>query len=548
MGAKSVRFIDYYEGGIEKEDILPDCSQYDFLALRNSGYEDYIALSFYGRKVTYKEMHICIDEYARALYSRGIRQDVKVGLCLLNTPESVYTLYALIKLGAVIVGLSPLNNVFKMRKDIELSQPQTIIFSEPLQELIIGACPGIEIESIFYIPVQVSTDTKSNMSSQYCNLPELVKKKAGSYVKYGEYVPNSVSDILFTGGSTGVHKGVDLTGNGLNCVVKALDHVLVLKPGMIHLGNIPMIHMAFGRLVLHYALCNNLEYALTLDALPNKFYDELVRTKANGAMGGPIHWESLISNTNVKEGSLTHLMQALSGGEHFKPESRTAANEALKFAGCSVGIGDGLGLTEMWAPTHVCMYGKNTPGTIGYPIPFLSAKIIDPKTFDEVETGKEGLLLVSGPGMMLGYHNNEDETRKVFIYDSDGTKWYNTGDLAVKKNNSEFSYIGRKKRNFVCGVDNIYPEQIESLLLQIDSIVEAAVTKVPDKKKQYLPKYHIYLKNKDCNTNELEKTIHELVSTTLGESACPGYIEYRLSPLPRTDNGKVDVTLLERDS
>ena len=70
----------------------------------------------------------------------------------------------------------------------------------------------------------------------------------------------------------------------------------------------------------------------------------------------------------------------------FKPQKLKEANKALEYAGCITPIGNGLGLTEMWAPTHVCLGGKNTPGTIGYPIPFVNSKIADPKTFEYTVT------------------------------------------------------------------------------------------------------------------------------------------------------------------
>lgn len=547
MGNKTAKFIDYYDANIEKEDVLPDESQYDFLLHRNYGYMDHIALSFYNRRITYGELHQKIDEYARTLFSLGIHQGDKVGVCLLNTPEGVFTLYGLIKLGAIVVGLSPLNNVYKMRIDLGISRPKAVIVSEPLFFLLDEAIDTKETTSLYTLPI-ITEDGghKVTAKSKKGDLVALVEKEKFHEVEYGVYKSNAITDILFTGGSTGIHKGVDLIGNGLNCVVKALDHVLILEPGMIHLGNIPMAHMAFGRLVLHYALCKNLEYALTLDMLPNKFLDEIIRTRANGAMGGPVHWEALIDDKRLETSDLSFLIQALSGGEQFKTENRIAANNALKSAGCRVGIGDGLGLTETWAPTHVCMDGKNTPGTIGYPIPFVSAIIVDSHTFQMLPNGNEGLLLISGPGVMSQYHENEEETRKAFFFDVNGVKWYNTGDIAIRKNNGEFVYIGRKKRNFVCGVDNIYPEQIESILIKMDEIVEAAVTKVPDQKKQYLPKYHLFVKNDSCNKEALEKRIYELVSSTLGESACPGYIEYTAGPLPRTDNGKINFSLLEK--
>lgn len=123
-----------------------------------------------------------------------------------------------------------------------------------------------------------------------------------------------------------------------------------------------------------------------------------------------------------------------------------------------------------------------------------------------------------------------------------------TGDIARRAgiDNNEYEYVGRQKRNFVCGVDNIYPEQIEEILLQIPNIREVIVTKIPDDKFQYLPKYHISVFSMEFDQKELESNINELICSTLGQSAAPGYIEYTNEPLPRTDNGKLNATLLKQ--
>lgn len=559
MENNTIKYKNYYTGE-EKETKLPNDTKYNFLLERNNKYMNYTALSFGKKKITYEEMHEKIELYAKSLHKYGIHKGDKVAVCVVNTIESIYLLYALDKIGATVIGLSPLNNEYKMKRDLEMTNPKFVITVDMMYSKIKSSENLLDFSTIIYSPIeslnnpflktvynvkQIHDKNRTFFSNN--ELKKIIKTGENSVYNPCGYDKGFVSDIMFTGGSSGIHKGVQLNGNGLNCVVKALDDVLLLEPGMTHLGNIPFGHMAFGRLVLHYALCNNLEYALTLKMLPNDFYDEMVRTEAHGAMGGPIHWESLINNSNIKKGSLSNLIQPLSGGELFKPEKRKMANEVLKNAGCNYVIGDGLGLTEMWAPTHVCVGGKNTPGTIGYPIPFVNTKIVNPYDFSEVEPGETGLLLVNGPGMMIGYHNNDEENKKVFITDENNTKWYNTGDLAKQslEVSNEYIYIGRKKRNFVCGVDNIYPEQIESLLLELPEIREVVITKIPDEEKQYLPKYHISLNSEVCDTKSLELKIEKLISNTLGESALPGYIEYSYKPLPRTDNGKLNATLLE---
>lgn len=543
---KTVKFMDMYTKK-ECTETLPDESRCRFLERRNEKYMNYTALSFGNRKITYEELHTKIDEYAKALYKAGIRPEEKVAINVLNTPEAVYLLYALDKIGCTVVGLSPLNNEYKMQRDLELTRPNRIISTDIIYGKAKSAVDSLEISPILF-PIDVSAPIVSEVPiGDNCNLLKIVEKAENMDSEINNYNPEKTTDILFTGGSTGVHKGVELTGNGLNCVVQALDHVFYLKPGMTQLGNVPFGHMAFGRLVLHYALANNLDYALTLKMTPQDFLEEMIRTEAHGATGGPIHWESLIGNPQLQKGCLSNLIQATSGGEYFKPIKRELANDAIHYGGSETSIGDALGLTEMWAPTHVCVGGRNTPGTIGYAIPYVVSKIVD-ENFCEVESGKFGTLLIKGPGMMKGYYNNEEETNKAFWIDDKGDRWYNTGDIARRagEDNNEYEYVGRQKRNFVCGVDNIYPEQIEELLLQISNIREVVVTKIPDDKFQYLPKYHISVHSMEFDQKELESNINELICSTLGQSAAPGYIEYTSEPLPRTDNGKLNAALLEQ--
>jgi acyl-coenzyme A synthetase/AMP-(fatty) acid ligase len=85
------------------------------------------------------------------------------------------------------------------------------------------------------------------------------------------------------------------------------------------------------------------------------------------------------------------------------------------------------------------------------------------------------------------------------------------------------------------------------MLSGLPEIKQIAVTKIPDELEQNLPKYHIVLSSSECDIHELENKIYNLISSTLGESAAPGYIEYHEEPLPRTDNGKLNVTLLEKE-
>lgn len=538
-------------------------SKYNYMLEKNKKYMNYTALTFGDRKITYEEMHDRIEKYVRMLYSKGVRNGDIIGVCALNTPESVYLLYALDIIGAVVVGYSPLDNKEKIKKDIELTKPKMVISVDMCYSNFKEFENALNFSTILYSPVESAQDMKLKIGykllqlkqgnfklDKESNLRSLLKKNYSNieYVK-APYVEDRLTDIMFTGGSTGVHKGVDLAGNGLNSVVEGMNSIFPAEAGMVHLGNIPIGHMVYGRMIMHYALSNNMEFALTLKALPKDFYDELVRTHATAAVGGPPHWVSLIEqqgdifvpSSKLKKNSLSELHYATSGGEAKKATTDKAINEALKFCGSDAKLGDGLGATETWASMMINNARVHNQGTIGEPISTIDIKLVNPETGKIVKKGEKGLLYVSGPSVMLGYHNNPEETEKVISYDENGKKWINIGDYLQELETGEYKYVGRQKRNFVSGIENIYPEELENLLLTLPEVREAVITAIPDEMVQYIPRYHISLYDENIDYKEFEEKLMLLVSSKLSDNWLPGSIQYYSKPLERMSNSKVNV-------
>jgi long-chain acyl-CoA synthetase len=539
-------------------------TKYNYMLEQNKDFMNLTALSFGDRKISYEEMHDRIEKYVRLLYSKGVRQGDVIGICAFNTPESVYLLYALDIVGAIVVGYSPFDNKEKTKLDIEMTKPKMVISVDMCYKNFKDWEKALNFSTILYSPVDSLDDKKIKIGykllqlkngnfklSKDSNLKSLLKRNYTDvdYVK-APFVQDGLRDILFTGGSTGVHKGVELSDNGLNSVVEGMSSIFPAEPGMIHLGNIPFGHMAYGRSILHYALCNNMEYALTIKAMPSDFYDEIVRTHATAAVGGPPHWVSLIEqqgdkfvpSSRLKPGTLTDLHYATSGGEAKKETTENAINEALKYCGSDAKLGDGLGATETWASMMINNGKIHHSGTVGEPISTLEVKLVDPDTGKEVKDGEKGLLYVSGPSVMIGYHNNPEETEKVISYDENGKRWINIGDFLMKTPDGEFKYVGRQKRNFVSGCDNIYPEELENLLLTIPEIREVVVTPISDEMVQYIPRYHISLYNTDIDYKDLEERINALVMSKLNENWLPGSIAYYDKPLERMQNSKVNIS------
>ena len=531
-------------------------SLYEYLLEKNKEHFNDVAITFGNMKISYEELHDRIDVYARALYRRGVRKGDIVGLCLANTPEGIFLFYAINKLGAVTCQINPMDNAFKIMKDLEVVKPKMIITINDSYGSIKKAQKSlnVNIDTIVYPAVQsvdnglikflygtkqvISGNALWNMNNSLKKIISQSKKIDG--VVFPKYEPDTLSNIVFTGGSSGTHKGVDLSSNGLNDLMDAYGYFNLLEPGEIFMGHLPLF-MGFGILALHYALCTNTNLFLTFKALPQDFISELDRIHPAAAFGGPIHWETFITNPAAKKLDLSNLKEPVSGGEQLVVEKWVKINEILKSCNAPTTLWNGLGMSEMWSASALNRGSAvNTVGTVGVAYPCNNVKIVDMESEVELGYNQVGRYYITGPSMMLCYHNNPEETARVIKRDENGVKWLSTGDLAKIDTNGEITFLGRTKRCFVSGVTNIYPEQIEDLLGNIPEIIQSIVTHVKCEGNQNVPIYHVRINNMNIDQKALTKKINSYIQSTLGESAVAYDIVYTDQALPVTKNGKLD--------
>ena len=551
--------------------VNPNMSKYDYMLENSKNHMNCIALTFENKKITYEELFESINKYAKLLYAKGVRKGDLIGICTLNTPEAVYLIYALNLLGAIVIGYSPFDSKEKIKVDVELTKPKMIITTNFSYGSFKNIEKSLDFSTILYSPLESSENWKVRLGYNLMMLKKgnytlIRNKRLGHLLKMNydsltlpniPYINGELSDIMFTGGSSGVHKGVELNDVGLNYSIEGMKDLYDddFFDGKTYLGQIPFGHMAFGRSILHAALTNNMTYALTLKALPDDFYDELVRTQAHGASGGPPHWTSLIEKENgiyipkraLKPNTLNNLQVAFSGGEAKKESTEKAINEALAYCGSKTKLGDGLGATETWGSNILNTGNYFREGMLGVPISTIRIKLINPETGEEVKKGEKGLLYLSGPSVMMGYHNNLEETDKVISYDKDGVRWLNLGDYLREEEDGFYKYVGRQKRNFVCGCDNIYPEQIEELLQSLPEVRESVIIPVSDDILQYIPIYHISLYSDNIDYEVFENKLRNLIIANIGQSALPKKICYTTDSLIRMTNSKIDIEYYKKN-
>lgn len=548
---------DYPEKAFREK--FPKMTMYEYLYERNKNNMNDIAMifdtGFSETKITFKELFENIDKVATQLKRRGIKKDDKIAVSLVNIPESTYVLYAINKIGAVSCLIDPRSKEYSLERDLkELNVKMYIGVTESYKK-IKNIKKKINLENIILIPTIKSSKRrvikglytiKKIKEGNWSFNPEekysyfLSKKyeiKKGDVPKYKE---NTLAVISYTGGTTGVHKGVKISNDGLNTLVFAHKYLVPeIHRKDIFMNIIPQF-MIYGLFTLHLGLCLGLETHLILDSSPKKFVDYLIKINPAVAFGGPVHWETLIDNPKLKNNSLSNMKAPISGGEKISIISEKKVSEALLKSGSKKPLCNGFGASELGGSVTV-NYGKDwEPGTVGKLHIFDNAKIIDFDTGEELPYDKEGKLLISTPALMMGYYNNPEEEKKVISVDEKGVRWFYTGDIAKMSPNGNITITGRSKRLFVCGVNNVYPPEMEELISKIPNVKKCAVVNVPDKELREVPKVHFVLKkDTEDERNEIKKLTIETISNKISDEVIPKYFEFH-DELQYTPNGKID--------
>ena len=548
---------DYPEIALIEE--KPKMTMYEYLYECNKNHLEELAIifdtGFSETKITYKELFKNIDIIAEKLQSSGIKENDKVAVSLPNIPETPYIIYALNKIGAISCLIDPRAKEYALEKDLkELNVKMYIGCSETYQK-IKKVSKKININRILIIPTLNSSDNKSvkliySLSKfKEKNIVFDSEEKWSKFIsntntltdlKKAKYKENNLAIISYTGGTTGVHKGVKISNDSINTVVFSHKYLIPdIHRGDKGMNTIPPF-LIYGLVIMHLALCWGLPTYMILDSSLDKFVDYLVKVNPAIICGGPIQWETLINNSKLNNNSLSNMKVPICGGEKLTIAQENKISEALLKAGSKAPICNGFGASELGGSVTL-NYNKDwTSGTVGKLHIFDNAKMVDFNTNEELTYNKEGKLLITTPSLMLGYYNNPEEEKKVISVDEDGIRWFDTGDIAKISENGIIEITGRSKRLFVCGINNVYPPEMEEIIYQIPNIKKCAVVNVPHKELREVPKVHIVLySDNNEKRKQAKNSIIKSISEKINDEVIPHYFEFH-KDLQYTANGKID--------
>lgn len=522
---------------------------------------DFPALSFMGRKIDYTEFARNIELTARAFYGIGVRKGSRVMVCLPNVPQAVYCLYALNHIGATAAMIHPLSaegeiayDLNEADCDIAVTLDQfyakflNVMKERPLRRLVITRVSD-ELPCYLAPLFKLTTERK---------FPKV--KEDGIVMLWKNFIrnayqgndcfcddkdPNTEAVVLFSGGTTGISKGIllsDLNFNALALQTITMSHEEVRHSKM--LAAMPVFH-GFGLGVCIHTVMVAGGTSILVPRFNVKSYANLIKkNRPNFIAGVPTLFEAIARNTYLDGVDLSCLRGVFSGGDSLSIELKKKFDAFLKEHNARIRVREGYGTTECVTASCLTPWDKEKEGSIGIPYPDTIFRICAIGTDEEVPYGTEGEICLCGPSVMLGYINHEEENASTLHKTEDGRVWLHTGDLGVMDEEGFIYFKQRIKRMIITSGYNVYPSQIENVLDGHDAVRMSCVIGVPDPYKMQRVKAFVVLNEGYADSPELRESILDHCRKKIARYAMPSDIEVRDS-LPTTLVGKVAYTKLQ---
>ncbi|WP_024855887.1 class I adenylate-forming enzyme family protein [Ruminococcus albus] len=536
----------------------PDCSLYRYLVMTAKKYPDHTALNYFGNKLTFRRLIGEIGRTARALAAAGVKKGDSVSVCLPNIPQAVFLFYAINKVGAVANMIHPMSAENEIIRYMELTESKYVFFldsvSDKMRKVCMRVCPekAVAVSVSTYMPPVIQAGYFAKLKGK---LPEHTGFDSWSDLIAGakdirqninvNSAPDDTAAILYSGGTTGVPKGIMLTNRNFNALAdQSIDGCGDLYAGEKMLSVMPVFH-GFGLGVCIHTI---LILGGTAIILPKfsaaEFHELLFKYKPNIIAGVPAIYEAMLMNKDFDGKDMSFIKTVISGGDSLSASSKKKLNELLASHGSKARVREGYGLTE--CVTGCCLLPEDSDKleSVGLPYADTYFKIVDTEG-NELPAGETGEIILRGTTVMKGYYKAEEETADTLRLHDDGNIWLHTGDLGYMDKEGYVYFRQRLKRMIVSGGYNIYPQNIEEVINSHRDVVMCAVVGVEDK--ILGEKVRAYVVPKEgVNEDTLRDELKEMLKKDIAVYALPRDIRFRES-LPKTLVGKVDYLALKAE-
>jgi long-chain acyl-CoA synthetase len=406
-------------------------------------------------EMTYARLNDSVNRIATALIKMGIKPGDHIGLCAPNSMEWIIFYFGVLKTGAVAVTLSAMLTGEELANLVKHAKPRFIFITPTkLREVELLKNTGV-MEKIICTGGDLDFQT-------------LMATGSGSF-KAVERHPSHTAAILYTGGTTGIPKGVMLTHEGISVSSYSVAHFERSTETDRALCFMPFNHV-FGQIHIMNATILS---AGCLELLPAFDIDQVMEA----IEGGRITRFYAVPTIYIRLLALGDLEKKLGNLRYCFSAAASLAGEVVKQWKDRTGItiSESYGMTEAMPVTYNHYY-RHRVGSVGQPIFGVEVQIRD-KEGNRQESGREGEICVRGRVVMKGYLNNPEGTRSTFWEGG----WYRSGDIGLFDPDEYLYIVDRLKDLIITGGENVYPREVEEVLYTRPEVAECAVVGLPDR-------------------------------------------------------------------
>jgi len=497
-----------YEAGVPPALDFEPLTVPQFLGRAAARHGDTVAVIYFNRRLTYKQLKDHVDRFATALAGLGVARDTRVAIQLPNIPQTVIAYYATLSLGAQVVMTNPLYTPRELEHQWSDAGCRVAVVTDflyadriraarerlPIEHYIITSIPDYMRYPLKFFARRKLARADPPRVARVAPEPrvhdfvKLVKRTTPAPLPGAPHAED-LAVLQYTGGTTGVSKGAMLTHGNLSAnLQQSRAWFTGLEEGKeVFLTALPLFH-SFG---MTAAMNFPVSIPGTMVLIPDpRDVKAIVRAIATHRVtllpAVPPIFNAILNYPKIGDIDLKSVKRCFSG-------SAAMAEEVLRRFEELTGsrIVEGFGLSEASPVTHMNpLNGLRKPGTIGVPIPNTDSRTVSvDDAVTETRSGEPGELIIRGPQIMRGYWNMPDETALAL---RDG--WLYTGDLAVIDADGFHRIVGRKKEMIVVSGYKVFPDEVDGVLMSHPAVLEAATIGLPDPKRGELVKSFVVLK------------------------------------------------------
>ena len=524
----------------------------------NASHVEDIAIKYFGRKITYGQMFDYVERTKNALIACGIKNNDKVILFTTATPETVYVVLALCRIGAVANMINPLFTDKQCIDRINETGASLLISLDRLYDRISEVIPQTCITRTVIIPVVQSMPITTRMIARLKQRGKASDKKkvilwnqflkmgAGSYADI-PYEKDHPLMMVYSTGSTGASKGIVLTNDGVNATIRHYSSPdFPYERGNTFLQIVPVWFSTGIVLSVLMPLCLGITVILEPVFSGQNFANDLKKYNPHMTLNSISGWLYVKKEFENKRINLSNLKYPASGGELILPRVETAMNFFLHKHGTSAPLLTAYGMCELGSTITTDSDTYHKIGASGYPMTDVIVAAFDLASDKELKYGERGELRVCSPARMKEYFKNPEATAAFFKTDRDGRIWGCTGDIGYVDEDGFVYVLGRAKDHFHReNGEMVFLFDIEAEILKEEAVDQCKVVYFKTEETTETVA-HIVLQEKEDDPKIVLQRIHRRLTNTLPEYMIPRYYKVRES-MPVHTNGKLDAHALRDD-